>query len=288
MFTTLGPGAIGIKGLSLPDSIDLAAKSGFQGVTFDPREVATLAGAHGIAHVRALFTDAGILPASWNLPVNWRDDDQRPVDLAALPGLTALALELGCDRATSGIMPGSNDRPFAEQYTWVTDRLRPVAESLAASGARLGIEFIAPKTLRDTFTHEFVYSLNGMMDLASDLGTGNVGVLLDLWHHYTSYGTIADILALQERDIVAVHVNDAPAGIPVDEQQDLSRALPLETGVLDAKSFMAALKTLGYTGPVMPEPFSQRINDLAVTDPLAAAKQTAASMAKLWQLAGLS
>jgi len=287
MFTTLGPGAIGIKGLSLPESIELAAKSGFQGVVFDTREVATLANAHGIASVRALFTNAGVRPASWNLPVAWNNDEKRPADLETLPRLAALALELGSDRATSGIMPGTNDRPFAEQYTWVTDRLRPVAESLAESGARLGIEFIAPKTLRDTFTHEFVYSLNGMVDLARELGTGNVGVLLDLWHHYTSYGTNADILALNERDIVAVHVNDAPADIPVDEQQDLSRALPLETGVLDAKGFMDALKTLGYTGPVMPEPFSKRVETLAATDPLAAAKETADSMANLWQLAGL-
>lgn len=288
MYTTLGPGAIGIKGLTLPESIDLAAKSGFQSVTFDTREVATIADAKGIEHVRALFADAGVLPAYWNLPVNWRDDEQREIDLAALPKLTALALELGCDRSTSGIMPGTNDRPFAQQYTWVTDRIRPVAESLKQSGARLGIEFIAPKTLRDTFRYEFVYSLNGMMDLGRDLGTGNVGVLLDLWHHYTSYGTNADILALNERDIVAVHVNDAPADIPVDEQQDLSRALPLETGVLDAKGFMDALKTLGYDGPVMPEPFSKRVETIASTDPLAAATETSASMTKLWKMAGLS
>jgi sugar phosphate isomerase/epimerase len=288
MFTTLAPGAIGIKGLSLAESIDLAARSGFQGVTFDVREVATLAEAHGVDYVKKLFSDAGVLPAYWGLPVSWGNDEKRDADLKDLPRFTALALELGNDRATSGIMPGNDERPFDEQYAWTKERLLPVAESLKASGARLGIEFIAPKTLRNRFKYEFIYSLNGMMDLARDLGTGNVGVLLDLWHNYTSYGTNDDILALNERDIIAVHVNDAPPGIPVDEQQDLVRALPLETGVLDAKGFMDALKTLGYAGPVMPEPFSQRINDLAATDPLAAAKETAESMKKLWALAGLS
>ena len=287
MFTTLAPGAIGIQGLSLPESIDLAARSGFQGVTFDTREVATLADAHGLDHVKKLFSDAGVLPAYWNLPVAWSNEEKRDADLKELPRLTALALELGNDRATSGIMPGTNDRPFAEQYTWTKERLLPVAETLKESGARLGIEFIAPKTLRNRFKHEFIYSLNGMMDLARDLGTGNVGVLLDLWHNYTSYGTNDDILALNERDIVAVHVNDAPPGIDVDEQEDLVRALPLETGVLDIKGFMDALKTLGYDGPVMPEPFSKRINDIAATDPLAAAKETAESMKKLWTVAGL-
>ncbi len=287
MFTTLAPGAIGIKGLSLPETIDLAARSGFQGVTFDTREVASLADDHGINHVKQLFADAGVRPAYWNLPVSWNNDEKRDGDLTDLPRLTALALELGSDRATSGITPGSNERPFDEQYAWTKERLLPVAQTLKDSGARLGFEFIGPKTLRNRFRYEFIYSLNGMMDLARDLGTGNVGVLLDLFHNYTSHGTNNDILALNERDIVAVHVNDAPPGIDVDEQEDLVRALPLETGVLDIKGFMDALKTLGYDGPVMPEPFSKRISDLAATDPLAAATETAESMKKLWTLAGL-
>jgi hypothetical protein len=37
----------------------------------------------------------------------------------------------------------------------------------------------------------------------------------------------------------------------------------------------------------MPEPFSQRLNDLATTDPNAAAREAARSMNALWQAAGL-
>ena len=65
-----------------------------------------------------------------------------------------------------------------------------------------------------------------------------------------------------------VHVNDAPAGIAWDEQIDTVRTLPMETGVIDLAGFMQALQEMGYDGPVMPEPFSQRISDLAATDPL--------------------
>jgi sugar phosphate isomerase/epimerase len=50
---------------------------------------------------------------------------------------------------------------------------------------------------------------------------------------------------------------------------------------------MRALREMGYDGPVMPEPFSQRINDLAATDPEAAAREAARSMDALWRAAGL-
>jgi sugar phosphate isomerase/epimerase len=60
------------------------------------------------------------------------------------------------------------------------------------------------------------------------------------------------------------------------------RTLPGETGVIDLAGFMRALQKLGYEGPVMPEPFSQRINDLAAHDPLAAAREASRSMDALW------
>jgi sugar phosphate isomerase/epimerase len=110
-----------------------------------------------------------------------------------------------------------------------------------------------------------------MMQLAADLGTGNVGLLLDAWHLYTSGDSLAVLDTLTAAAIVSVHINDAPAGIPVDELTDTVRCLPLETGVIDLVGFMRKLAGLGYTGPVTTEPFNQRINALAAVDPLAAA-----------------
>jgi hypothetical protein len=39
---------------------------------------------------------------------------------------------------------------------------------------------------------------------------------------------------------------------------------------------------MGYDGPVMPEPFSKQLNEVAAADPLGAAKIAAESMRKLW------
>ena len=288
MEKTLSLGAIGIRGLTLPESLALSRGAGFDAIVFDVREVARLADERGIAYVRDLFVQAGIRPGYWGLPVAWRQDDQWKDDLRALPRLAALARDLGCLRATTGVMPGSDDREYSANFSWHVERLRPVAEILRVEGCRLGIEFIGPRTFRARFRHEFIYALDGTLDLARAIGTGNVGVLLDSWHLYTSGGALAELDRLTADDVVAVHVNDAPAGIPRDDQIDNVRALPLETGVIDLVGFMRRLAAIGYDGPVVPEPFSQRLESLAATDPLAAIRETARAMDALWRAAGLT
>ena len=62
MFKNLSPGAVGIRGLSLAEQIDLAAKTGFGGIDFSIREAAGLADEHGVEYVRALFANSGRAP----------------------------------------------------------------------------------------------------------------------------------------------------------------------------------------------------------------------------------
>jgi sugar phosphate isomerase/epimerase len=285
MLKTLGPGAIGIKGLSLQESLKLANNAGFDSIAFDIKEVEQLSGEIGVDGVMELFASLGVKPGYWGSPVAWAKDDQRDADLALLPKRAALARKIGSTRATSGVMPGSNDRDFNENYKWTVERLKAVAAVLNSEGCQLGIEFISPKTLRDTFVYEFIYTLGGTMELAESIGTGNVGLLLDAWHLWQSGGDVSDMEHITAKDVIAVHVNDAPAGIPRDEQQDLVRCLPMETGVIDIIPFMRKLRDLEYDGPVMPEPFSKRVEAIAENDPVAAAKETARSMDALWKAA---
>jgi len=287
MYTTISPDALGIRGLALPEAIDLARNAGFAGLSFQIRAAAQTIEEQGLAAVQEQFVRAGVKPALWNLPVAWRDDDQWQADLRELPRLARAARELGSTRTATFMPSGSDERPFRENFDWHVARLRPIAEVLRDEGCRFGIEFIGPKTYRAAFRHEFIYTLGGMMELIAAIGTGNVGVMLDSWHLYTSGGTLADLERLTSQDVVVVHVNDAPAGIAPDDQIDTVRALPMETEVIDLVGFMRALRKMGYDGPVMPEPFSQRLNDLAAGDPAAAAREAARSMDALWRAAGL-
>ncbi|HWV36391.1 MAG TPA: sugar phosphate isomerase/epimerase family protein [Thermomicrobiales bacterium] len=288
MYNALLPGAIGIKNMALPDLVKLAAEAGYAGVNFEVREAKALADEHGIEYVKALFTDNNLKAAGWGIPVHWQDDTQRDQQLAELPAFAEVAVALGATNGLTGIMPGNNERPFDEQYAFIMERFKPMASVLKDCGVDIGIEFISPKTLRDKFQYEFIYSMKQMLAFAQDVGTGNVGVLFDVWHHYTSHGTIDEIDNLRPSDVLYVHVNDAPTGLEIDEQQDLTRALPMATGVIDAPEMLRRLAKIGYDGPVAAEPFSIEVNDLAAEDPLAAAKVTAEATQKLLEAAGLA
>lgn len=262
MYSALSPGAIGVRVTSLEEAIAAARQAGFAGVEFSPAEVADRVDAQGVDAVRHIFDAAGIRPAGFGLPVDWRGDEatwQR--DLALLPRLAQAAAAIGGGRTMTWIMPCSDTLPFPENRAFHVKRFQPIARVLAEHGCRLGLEFIGTKTLRDSQQYPFIYRMEEMLAMAADIGP-NVGILLDTWHWYTSGGTLEDLRALRPEQVVYVHVNDAPAGIPVEAQIDNVRALPGETGVIDIAGFLQALRAIGYDGPVAPEPFSEKLRAL--------------------------
>jgi sugar phosphate isomerase/epimerase len=112
----------------------------------------------------------------------------------------------------------------------------------------------------------------------------NAGFLLDSWHWYTAHESVAELRGLDAGQVVDVHVNDAPAGVEVDAQIDSVRALPGETGVIDIAGFLRSLAEIGYGGPVMVEPFSEKVRQM---EPDQAVATTAAALRKVWELAGV-
>jgi sugar phosphate isomerase/epimerase len=284
MYKALSPGAIGVQATTLPEAIAAAQQGGFEGVEFNVREVADLVDQHGAEYVKGLFAEANLKPAGWSVGIDWRSQTKWQQGLNELSRLAAAAAAIGCPRALSGVMPGSNDYSFDENYRMHVERFTPIASILADNGCWLGLEFISPKTLRASLRYPFLYTMGEVLDLGSKIGS-NVGVLLDIWHWYTSYGTLEEIRALRPEQVVYVHVNDAPAGIHVDEQMDPVRDLPGATGVLDVVGFLHALRDIGYDGPVTPEPFKKELKDLP--SDAERLKVVNAAMEKIFQQAGI-
>jgi sugar phosphate isomerase/epimerase len=283
MYKALSPGAIGVRTNNLQEAVQAAKIGGFAGVEFNAREVADLIDARGAEAVRGLFAEAGLKPAGWGLPVDWRGSEENwRTGLTELPRLANAARAIGGTRTMTWIMPGSNDRAYDANRRFHVERFTPIARILADNGCALGLEFIGPKTLRDTQQYPFVHTMGGMLEMGRDIGP-NVGLLLDCWHWYTSHGTVEELYTLRPEQVVYVHVNDAPAGTPIDAQVDNTRALPGETSVIDIVGFLQALQIIGYDGPVTPEPFKRSLGDLpADADRL---KTVGAAMESIFQLA---
>ena len=280
MFRSLGTGALGVQVDGLADGLGLAAQYGFAGYNFSIGEVAVL----GAERAMDLAAEHGVRLASWGFPVDFRgEESQYRQDMEHLPELVKVAGALGVSRTATWVMPASDELTYEQHFAFHVERLRPAAAVLGGEGISLGLEYIAPQTLRSNKKYAFAHTMEQMQELCEAVGE-NVGFLLDSWHWYTAHETVDDLRSLRADQVVDVHVNDAPTGVAVDEQLDHVRELPGVTGVIDIKGFLRTLQEIGYQGPVMVEPFSQRVREMERDEAVAA---TAAALDRVWEQAGL-
>jgi len=266
MFKNLNLGALGFKA-SFPVSVELACLGGFEGIDLNVQELMELLKEKSAAQINEILKEKGLRWGGWALPMRIGGDEEAfQRGLKSLPDIAEKAHRLGCLRAYTWIRPFSDELTFEENFNLHVKRIRDVAEILEKYDCVLGVEFVATRTLRLGHKYEFIHDMDGLLDLRKTVGADNVGILLDSWHWYTSHGTVDQILKLKGADVIYVHINDAPAGMPVEEQIDNVRRLPGETGVIDISGFLKALKKIGYNGPVTPEPFDKRLKEMPIRD----------------------
>ena len=257
MFSSLNPRMIRLS-LSFEETVQAASDYGFEGVELDQ---ASLVGVPP-EDLKQRIQGAGLRVGGFSVPVDFAHGESVYEEgLRALPGLAARAAAVGATRCTLGVRPWSDDLPWKENWRFTVQRLQPVAAILAEHGCRLGLEYIGPETSRRGHRYEFIHTMEEALSLGREIGSGT-GLLLDSWHWYTAKETPADIARLTNDDVVSVHINDAPAGLRVDEQMDLERLLPRASGVIDIGGFLGALQALTYDGPVIVEPFDKSLQKL--------------------------
>jgi len=275
MHTTIAPGAVG-HNMTFKDAAETAAKCGFEGYWFDIGKDAALP----IEETRALLAKTGLKPSGFGLPVNFRGEQAVfEEDFSKLKIFARYAAEIGAARCATWVSPVSDPLTFAENYALHRDRLRRCCEVLGGFGITLGLEFISPPKIRRGKKHEFIHSLEPMLKLCADMGVNNAGLLLDAWHWDMAKLTRADFAKFTGQQVALVHINDAPAFIPWEEQEDLIRRLPGETGVLKIAEFFDGLKSIGYDGPVMVEPFAPGLAKMPFET---ACESVMASIRRVW------
>jgi sugar phosphate isomerase/epimerase len=259
MTLSLSPGAIGVKA-DQRETIRLAAKHGFTAVEPFPQ---FLAGLDDPAR-EELLADLKTKSLVWGaagLPVDFRGEDARfEQGLAELPRLAAALQRCGATRVGTWISPGHNTLDYDANFERHRERLAKVAKILKDHGLRFGLEYVGTPSLRARSAHPFVHNLSGTRKLISAIGTGNVGLILDSWHWWTAGDTEAALLELRNEDMVAVDLNDAPAGLSLEQQQDGQRELPAATGVIPVKKFLEALRQIDCDAPIRAEPFNKVLN----------------------------
>lgn len=257
----LSPGAIGVKS-DQRETIALAAKYGFTAVEPFPQFLAGLDDA-GRAELLAAMKANGLSWGAAGLPTDFRGEEARFEEgLAELPRLAAALQRCGATRVGTWISPGHGALDFDANFARHRQRLAKVAQVLNEHGLRLGLEYVGTPSARARSAHPFVYTLSGTRALIAAIGTSNVGLVLDSWHWWTAGDTEAALLKLRNDEIVAVDLNDAPAGLTLEQQQDGERELPAATGVIPVAKFLGALQRINCDAPIRAEPFNKTLNAL--------------------------
>lgn len=276
----LGCGAIGVRATP-QEAIDLACRFGFEAVEPWPGFLAQLS-QDRLSELLATMKAKGLVWAAAGLPVDFRGTEPAFRDaMKRLPDFAGALKRAGATRVGTWLNPSHGSLTYLANFRQHARRLREIAKGLDDHGLRLGLEYVGPKTSWSANRFPFIHTMAEMKDLIGEIGCRNVGFMLDSWHWYTAHETEADLLSLRASDVVCCHLNDAPKGLPVDQQIDSRRDLPAATGVIDVKTFLVGLAKIGYDGPVMAEPFRPDLRSMPRDEALA---QVAAAMKKAFAL----
>jgi sugar phosphate isomerase/epimerase len=258
-------------------AIERATQFGFESIEPSPQFLARLSDDE-LEDFLGRMKQAKLAWGAAGLPVQFRGDDASfDRDLRALPERAKALQGAGASRMATWLSPTSSTLTYVANFRMHARRMREVATVLGDHGIRLGLEYVAPKTSWTARRFPFIHTMAEMKDLLAEVGRDNVGFLLDTWHWYTAQETTDDLLTLRGQDVILCHMNDAPAGVPVDQQIDSRRGLPCSTGVIDMKGFLGTMLKIGYDGPLVCEPFSQDLRGKPANEVLAT---VAASMKK--------
>lgn len=262
-------GMIGVKATQL-EAIDLAYRHGFEVVEPQTDYLASLsAGELGklLGDLKLKHLEFGASSIRVNFGAG---EGEFHAAMKRLPAFAKTLQRAGVTRATKFVTPSDDTFTYLENFKRHASRVTEVASVLGDHGVRVGLEYVATKTSWTKQRYPFIHTMKEMRELIAEMGRPNVGLLIDSFFWYTAGETAADLLALTNKDVVFVHLNDAPPGIPVDEQLDQRRELPAATGVIDLAMFLNCLNKIGFDGPVCAEPFNEALRKLPREEAVAA------------------
>ncbi len=279
MYLAFNAGNLGLS-ISFEESVKLASKYGFGAIECDPLSVTEQ---YGLSGVQDLCGRYGVMPCGCGLPVPVQlASDKYDAALSNLPRFAKAAQALGIHRCSTWILNFSDELNYQENFDAHVRRIKPCAEILEAHGISLGLEFIGPETRYAGKKHKFITTPAQMLELGAAMGTANMGLLFDAYHAYCGGMDLKDCFddIKDERQIVLVHINDAKQGQPRETLLDQVRYLPGEGGGMDLTAFLRGLERIGYTGPVVVEPFSETLK--AVADPDKAVRMVKTAVESVW------
>lgn len=284
MFRCLSPRALGLS-LDQSELIELALSNGFRSTDLDIVEFCRQAAEQGLERARRYIDSAKLRIASFDLPFSLDDEAAFKAGLGQLDEWAGNAARLGCTRCLAWITPGSDRRPYHENFEYHRQRLGELAGKLAGVGVRLGVGFRAGSELRRDQAFQFIHDPDALTMLLSMVGEANVGMVVDAWDMWASGQSLEAVRKIGGERIVAVFVADAPENVTPGEVESTLRLMPGQTGVVNLTAVLETLAEAGYEGPITPAPHPSQLQGMGRE---AIVKLAGQRLDEAWKAAGLS
>ena len=186
------------------------------------------------------------------------DDNLRALDEAAALGTDTLVMVCG------GLPEGSRDLDGARRM--VVDGLRAMVPHAKDRGVRIGIEPLHPMFAAD---RSVVSTLGLANDMAEEVGSDQVGVVIDVYHVWFDPQVYREIERSRGR-IYGFHVCDWLVPTP---HMLMGRGM-MGDGVIEIARLRQAVEAQGYSGPIECEIFNQSVWDAPIDQTMSRMKQT--------------
>jgi sugar phosphate isomerase/epimerase len=251
----------------LRERIEAAAAAGFQGMGLLHQDVATAEREYGMAGIRSMLEDNGLIHLELELLTNWwtdgplrRESDRvRRELLSAAEALGARHIKIGPDISD---VHWNHDR-------WVTEFAALAAEAQEA-GTKVGLEFLPWSNVK---------TIHDGLRLVQDADHQAGGLVIDVWHTERAHTPPADLAAVPLRYIIGVEISDADSvvvGTLFEDTRDRRRLCG--QGSFDLEGFITALRSVGWAGPWGVEILADDYRQLPVREAVARAYSTTATV----------
>jgi len=256
--------------LPLRERVESAAAAGFRGFGLVYADLVVAERDYGMAGIRSLLDDNGLVHLELELLTDWwadgprrrRSDEVRRKLLEAAGALGARHVKVAPD--VSG-EPWDHDR-------WVAE-FAVLAEDARQAGTRVGLEFLPWSNIR---------TVHDGLRLVRDAGHDAGGLVIDVWHTERAGTLPAELAGVPLRHIVGVELSDADAGqVGTLFEDTANRRRLCGEGAFDLQGCIRALRAAGWAGPWGVEILSEAFRRLPVGEAVAAAFATARAQLEL-------